>query len=417
MPLLQRSPLSIGTSFRNMVLGKVGETMRKKRVLLLSEGFGSGHTQAAYALAVGLRQLNPDIQTRVIELGKFLNPVLGPWIVSAYRKTVSKQPKLVGMMYRTNYNRSMNRFTQLALHRIFYTQTSQVIEQLKPDAIVCTHPVPNAVVARLKRLGLNVPLYTLITDYDAHGTWTSPEVNKYLVSTPVVKRKLMAHGIASGRIEVTGIPVHPNFWTTHDKRAIQEELQLKQMPTVLVMGGGWGLLGDGNRLYEYMAGFRDKIQMIFCVGNNEEMKEKLETDPHFQHPNIRILGFTREVNKLMDASDLLITKPGGMTCTEGLSKGIPMLFYEPIPGQEEENCEYFVKSGFGEMLVDEASVDKWFELIQEPYATVQFRRSLLSKRNQQYNPEQCSRSLLQLIQQDVAPAPAFDARGAFQPEV
>ena len=93
--------------------------MRKKRVLLLSEGFGSGHTQAAYALAMGLKQLSPGIQARVIELGKFLNPVVGPWIMSAYRKTVSKQPKLVGMMYRTQYHKSLNRFTQLALHRVF----------------------------------------------------------------------------------------------------------------------------------------------------------------------------------------------------------------------------------------------------------------------------------------------------------
>lgn len=371
--------------------------MRKKRVLLLSEGFGSGHTQAAYALAVGIRQLNPDIRTRVIELGKFLNPVLGPMIVSAYRKTVTKQPKLVGMMYRTNYKRSLNRFAQLALHRLFYTHTSEVISQLKPDAIVCTHPVPNAVVARLKRLGLDVPLYTVITDYDAHGTWTNAEVNKYLVSTPVVKRKLIAHGIPSGRIEVTGIPVHPTFWTTYDKAEIRRQFKLNPMPTVLVMGGGWGLLNDEDGLFEYMARYRENVQLIFCAGNNEKAKERLESNPLFRHPNIKILGFTREISKLMDVSDLLITKPGGMTCTEGLSKGIPMLFYEPIPGQEEENCEYFVRNGFGEMLDSRESVDRWFRLIQEPYAAGQFRLSLISKRNQQYNPEMCSRAIMQLV--------------------
>ena len=88
---------------------------------------------------------------------------------------MTKQPKWWGRIYRwKTTERSLNRFAQLALHRLFYTQTSQVITQLKPDAIVCTHPVPNAVVARLKRLGLDVPLFTLITDYDAHGTWASP---------------------------------------------------------------------------------------------------------------------------------------------------------------------------------------------------------------------------------------------------
>ncbi|CAH1211059.1 Processive diacylglycerol beta-glucosyltransferase [Paenibacillus plantiphilus] len=371
--------------------------MRKKRVLLLSEGFGSGHTQAAYALAVGIRELNPNIVTRVIELGNFLNPVIGPLIISAYKKTVSKQPKLVGIVYRRQYKKSLNRFTQLALHRIFYTQTAQVISQLKPDLIVCTHPVPNAVVCRLKRLGLDVPLYTLITDYDAHGTWTSPEVTKYLVSTSLVKKKLTDRGIPSSRVEVTGIPVHPNFWRTNDKSEIQPQFDLKPMPTVLIMGGGWGIMYSDN-LLKYMAGWRDSIQLIYCVGSNEKAREKMLADPIYQHPNIKVLGFTREVSKLMDVSDLLITKPGGMTCTEGLSKGIPMLFYEPIPGQEEVNCEYFVESGFGEMLISSDTIDKWFSLIQEPYTSIQHRRDLLSKRNLQYNPMQCSRAVLQLMQ-------------------
>lgn len=371
--------------------------MRKKRVLLLSEGFGSGHTQAAYALAAGLKQLSPDIQTRVIELGKFLNPVLGPLIVSAYRKTVSKQPKMVGLMYRSGYKKSLNRFTQLALHRMFYTQTSQVISQLKPDIIVCTHPVPNSVVARLKRLGLDMRLFTVITDYDAHGSWVNQEVNKYMVSTPQVKKLLVEKGISEDRVEVTGIPVHPNFWHTNDKEEVRKQFGLKAMPTVLIMGGGWGIMYEDNAL-EYMTKWRETTQLVYCVGSNEKMREKMLADPMFQHPNVHIFGFTKEINKLMDASDLLVTKPGGMTCTEGMSKGIPMLFYEPIPGQEEENCEYFISNGFGEMLDSNDTVDRWFKLIHEPYAAGQFRNSLVTKQKQQYDPMSCPKAVLQLMQ-------------------
>ncbi|QJC51117.1 glycosyltransferase [Paenibacillus albicereus] len=372
--------------------------MRKKRVLLLSEGFGSGHTQAAYALAAGLRQLSPDVQTRVLELGKFLNPVLGPLIMSAYRKTVGKQPKLVGMMYRTNYKRSFNRFAQLAIHRIFYTQTEQVIQQLRPEIIVCTHPGPNAAVARLKRLGLDVPLYTLITDYDAHGTWASPEVNHYLVSTPVVKRKLMDRGIPSGRIEVTGIPVHPQFWQSQDQADARSGLGLRSLPTVLVMGGGWGLMEEEDEFFTYMTRWREEVQLIFCTGTNEKSRESMLADERFNHPNIQVLGFTREISKLMDAADLLVTKPGGMTCTEGMSKGIPMLFYKPIPGQEEENLDYFIGSGFGEMLQSTATIDRWFRLIQEPYSSGKRRQRLQSKSSQQYDPQECPSAVLRLMQ-------------------
>ncbi|WP_168123630.1 glycosyltransferase [Paenibacillus sp. HB172176] len=371
--------------------------MRKKRVLLLSEGFGSGHTQAAFALSAGLKQLCPDISARVIELGKFLNPVIGPMIVAAYRRTVSSRPKMVGMIYRSNYKKSFNRFTQLAMHRMLYAHTSQVIEQLKPDLIVCTHPAPNAVVARLKRLGLHMPLYTLITDYDAHGSWVNQEVNYYLVSTPDVKERLIEKGVLPQRIMVTGIPVHPNFWQASDKCEVQMQFDLKPLPTVLVMGGGWGILFEDNAL-SYMTKWRESTQIIFCVGSNEKMREKMLADPMFQHPNIRIMGFTREVNKLMDGVDLLVTKPGGMTCTEGFSKALPMLFYEPIPGQEEENCEYFIKNGFGEMLDSNDTVDRWFKLIHDRDALEAFRDKLRETRDEQYDAMKCPTAVLQLMQ-------------------
>ena len=372
--------------------------MRKKRVLFFSEGFGTGHTQAAYALAMGLRHLSRDIQTRVIELGSFLNPVLGPLISAAYRKTVSKQPHLVGKLYRGHYDKSLNRVTRFALHKLFYNQVSQVIEQLKPDLIICTHPFPNAVVSRLKKLGLQIPLYTLITDYDAHATWTNPEVDGYLVSTASVRDKLIARGVPPSRIEVTGIPVHPNFWHPHDRDEILQTFELKDMPTVLVMGGGWGLLYD-EELIEYMTSFAEKVQLIFCVGDNEKMREKLLADPKFQHPNIKVFGYTKEINKLMDVSDLLVTKPGGMTCTEGMAKGIPMLFYKPIPGQEEENLEYFVSHGFGELMSSKETIDRWFRLIQEPYAADQHRDRLIAIRDAEYNPARCSEAVLRLIRE------------------
>lgn len=368
--------------------------MRKKRVLLFSEGFGTGHTGAAYALAEGIKLLNPDVQCRVIELGKFLNPTVAPWILSAYRKTVSSQPKLVGMMYKTQYDKSLNRLTKLALHRIFYTHASQVIEQLNPDLIICTHPIPAAVISRLKRRGLHVPLYTLITDYDAHGSWVNAEVNRYLVSTPRVKSILTGRGIPPEQVTVTGIPVHPKFWERSNKTQLRQELGLADIPTVLIMGGGWGLM-FGKDIMDSLTARMDEIQLIFCMGSNDKLVDKMRKDPAFHHPNIKIIGYSSEINKLMDASDLLITKPGGMTCTEGQAKGIPMLFYHAIPGQEEKNCQYFVELGLAEIL-DSEVVDKWFTMLLREYAALeeQRRQRLAPDRIQ---PHHCASSVLDII--------------------
>jgi processive 1,2-diacylglycerol beta-glucosyltransferase len=370
---------------------------RKKRVLILSEGFGAGHTQAAHALAVSIKRMSPSVQTRVLELGSFLHPTIFPLIFNAYKKTVTSQPKLYGMVYRSQYKKKIGRLSQLALHRIFYAQTAHIIRTLKPNAIVCTHPFPNIVVSRLKRsAGLDIPLCTVITDYDAHGTWVSAETNRYLVSTPEVKNKLISRGISSRIIRVTGIPVHPNFYQHQDKDQVREQFGLKPMPTVLVMGGGWGLMKQ-EELLKYMVAWRDQIQFIFVLGNNQKARDEMEEDPAFAHENIKLIGFTREVDKLMEISDLLITKPGGMTCTEALAKGLPMLFHEAIPGQEEENAQYFTSNGFGEQLKSVETIDYWFNRLVLQYGDVLHRRRMLTQMLQKYNPEDCSRAIIQMV--------------------
>ncbi|AEI39319.1 UDP-N-acetylglucosamine--LPS N-acetylglucosamine transferase [Paenibacillus mucilaginosus] len=370
---------------------------KKKRILILSEGFGAGHTQAAYALSDSLRLLAPHIQSRVLELGTFLHPTLAPLVIGAYRRTVTTQPKLYGLVYRSQDRKTLNRLTRLALHRICYAQTAAIVRQLKPDAIVCTHPFPSAVISRLKRFGLEVPLYTVITDYDAHGTWVSSEVNTYLVSTPGVKHKLESLGIPPEAVQVTGIPVHPNFWQPHNRDELRARFGLRQLPTVLVMGGGWGLLKDRNFLHHLLR-WREQIQLVLCLGSNHSSLRELAEDPRFRHPNIRLLGFTKEVSQWMDVSDLLITKPGGMTCTEALAKGIPMLFHKPIPGQEERNLQYFTQMGFGEAIRSAETVDLWFRQLIDHYPEMEQARSSRSAAGgAAYSPSLCSQAIMEMV--------------------
>ena len=365
--------------------------------MILSEGFGTGHTQAAHALAVSLKRMSSNVQTRVIELGSFLHPTMFPMIFNVYRKAIMSQPKLYGKVYHAQYKKKVGKLSQLALHRIFYAQTLQIIRTLKPSAIVCTHPFPNIVVSRLKRSGeVDVPLCTVITDYDAHGAWVTAETNRYLVSTQEVKEKLIARGVPSRIIRVTGIPVHPNFWHPRDKEQVRAELGLKALPTVLIMGGGWGLVKQ-EELLRYMAeGWRDHIQFIFVLGNNKKAYEEISADPAFRHENIRVYGYTREVDKLMEVSDILVTKPGGMTCTEALAKGLPMLFTDALPGQEERNAQYFTSNGFGEPLNRE-TIDFWCNRLVTNYDEVVQHRQLFSQMQRFSNPEEWTREILQMV--------------------
>ncbi|RUT28440.1 UDP-N-acetylglucosamine--LPS N-acetylglucosamine transferase [Paenibacillus zeisoli] len=372
--------------------------MQKQRVLLLSEGFGAGHTQAAYALSSSLRKVSPNVQTKVLELGSFLNPRMAPLIITAYKKTLSSQPRLVRMMYRSNYKKSLNRLTTLALHRIFYTHTTQLVKQIRPNVIVCTHPIPSAVISRMKRLGLDVPLCTVITDYDAHGTWVSREVDCYLVSTNQVKDRLLERGVEEARIRVTGIPVHPSFWERHhSKDDIRLKFGLADMPTVLVMGGGWGFMKD-EAVNTLLARYCDRIQLIFCFGSNTKSLQRMEDDPRFNHPNIHLMGFTKEIDKLMEVSDLLITKPGGMTCSEGLAKGIPMLFHKPLPGQEEENSQYFASQGWGTPITGLHVITEWMSQLTDNYEEVKHNRQRVIEQIKRYHPMQSAQAIIDVLE-------------------
>lgn len=260
--------------------------------------------------------------------------------------------------------------------------------------IICTHPIPAAVISRLKQQGLDIPLYTLITDYDAHGAWVNAEANRYLVSTSRVKSILTGRGVSPELVTVTGIPVHPKFWERHSKTQLRKELGLADIPTVLIMGGGWGLM-FGKDIMNSLTARMDEIQLIFCMGSNDKLVAKMKANPPLDHPNVKILGYSSEINKLMDASDLLITKPGGMTCTEGQAKGIPMLFYSAIPGQEEKNSQYFVELGLAEVL-DSEVVNKWFSMLLHEYAGLELQRKRRTSPERQ-QPQHCAATVLQLL--------------------
>lgn len=370
--------------------------MRKKRILLLSEGFGSGHTQAAHALAVGLKLVDPHVMTRVIELGSFQHPTFAPLVFTAYRKTISTQPKLYSFLYRSKRKKVLGRMTKLALHRLFYARTAAIIRQLRPDLIVCTHPFPCLVVSRLKQSGFHIPLCCVITDYDAHAAWVDPEVDKYLVSTDKVRDGLIQQGVPRERIDVTGIPVHPKFWEPQDKDELRAQLGLAPKPTVLIMGGGWGLLEDEG-VIETTIAWRDRLQLIYCLGSNEKALKHYMEEKRFNHPNVRLLGYTKEVEKLMEVSDLLITKPGGMTCTEAIAKGIPMLFYRPLPGQEEENCQHFTENGYGHRMESLETLNLWFRRLTEHYPDFVATRQTARAHPGTLGQRQCPQAIISLL--------------------
>lgn len=301
----------------------------KKKILILSQLFGSGHTKAAEALAQGIAQLEPSIHTQIVEIGKMLHPKSTAIFFHSYKKLITMYPWLWKKIYESKQSQPISDWLQFTIYQLFHRKLEQMLDQIQPDLVICTHPFNSSSIARLKKRGYPINLCTVITDFHAHGMWVQPEVDLYLVSDDDVHQQLRKMGIPKYRIAVTGIPVKSNFWKKTDKQEARRRLHLKDLPTVMIMGGGLGL-GGIQELAHSLIKWREFVQILICTGYNDSLRFALQRNAHFQHQHIVILGFVDMIDTLLDAADLLITKPGGLTCFEALSKGVPMLIFQPI---------------------------------------------------------------------------------------
>ncbi|WP_199620415.1 MGDG synthase family glycosyltransferase [Paenibacillus alkalitolerans] len=333
-----------------------------KKVLILSEAFGSGHTKAAEALAEGVSLQEPSIQTQIIETGKLLHPVKSELVLRTYKQIIATCPYLWKIIYHrlTKQNQPVPYWLQFMIYRLFHRNIETVLEQMNPDLVICTHPFSSSTLSRVKKNGYPVSLCTVITDFHAHRVWVHPEVDLYIVSNDEVCRQLIQMGIQKHRITVAGIPIKSSFWMQNSKQEARRKLNLKNMPTVLVMGGGLGL-GGIRDVARWLMKWKESIQLIICTGFNDSLRISFERDKHFRHPHIVIVGFVDNIDELLDAADLLVTKPGGLTCFEALSKGVPMLIYQPIPGHEEYNCNHLVKHHMAIRINNRQDTDRWIE--------------------------------------------------------
>ncbi|OYD06987.1 MGDG synthase family glycosyltransferase [Paludifilum halophilum] len=328
--------------------------------LFVSENFGSGHTKAAEALARGIREADPGIRVQLVELGRELRPQVNQALLYSYLGMIRKVPGLWRKVYGRHHHRSFPRWIEWCLYQTLYSRLSEYIGHFQPRVVVSTHPFASSGVARIKREGYPVRLCTVITDFSAHGSWINREVDMYLVPYAGVKQQLIQMGVDARRVAVTGIPTDGRFWEVRDSGAVRRYLGIRDMPTVLILGGGLGM-GRTEELVRMAAKWKQHLQIVVCTGHNHKLLQSLYRREELNHPHIRVTGFTEAMADWMDAADLILTKPGGMTCTEAIAKGKPLLLYGSIPGHEERNSLFMVDNGLAKRVTDESDLDRWLE--------------------------------------------------------
>lgn len=315
-----------------------------KRVLLLYITERSGHHSAALAIRKGMELRDPSVVISCVNAFSYAFPFTERVIHYIYLTVIQRFPKIWENMYDNPNLVARSQRIKHWIHRIAIRRLKKLVDSFKPDIIVCTQAFPCGIVADYKRFYRSkIPLIGVLTDFAPHSFWVYDNVDYYIAPSDQSREMLVHKGVAREKIMTLGIPIDPKFIKRFDHRELLANYGLApEIPVLMIMGGGHGL-GPIKESLRLLDSSSLDVQFIVICGLNIRLYHWIN-QARFRN---RVLNFkfTDQVERLMTISNLIITKPGGITTAEALSKKLPMIILNPIPGQEARNTEVLVKSG------------------------------------------------------------------------
>jgi len=317
------------------------------RLSILSCNYGGGHRRVGEAIADEWEAKTGGRAEVVDYFARFVNPVFDALTKFSYIQSVRRAPSMYGMFYRATGEIRPDSFVQRAINRLGLERLDRYLREESPDVVCCVHCTPAGTMSDLKIAGrTSIPCLVMITDYVTHSQWVHPNVEEYCVGSPSVRDGLMGRGIPGDRITVTGLPIERKFLRPIDREALRRRFGLLfDRPVILVMAGAYAMLGGVGDVVRVLTEFPRPVQALVVCGHDRRMVDQVRAKTgRAQHP-FQVFGYIDNVEELMAVSDILVTKAGGVTVSEALAEGLPMLIYRPIPGQEEGNTEFLLEHG------------------------------------------------------------------------
>jgi processive 1,2-diacylglycerol beta-glucosyltransferase len=319
-----------------------------KKILLLSVSIGAGHVRAAQAIQAAANE-DDGVQILHLDALDFVSSAFRKLYSDLYLKMVAKLPAVWGYLYQASHDAaadSLSEKIRRGIERLSTRALRQEILNFNPDVILCTHFLPAEILDRMiRKESISCPVWVQVTDFDLHRMWVHEHMSGYFAANEEVAYRMCAAGVAAENVHVLGIPIMPNFSQPLDRAACAKEFGLNpEKTTVMLMGGGVGL-GSLEKVAENLLQLKNSMQLIVLAGRNEETLKKLQAMAKEYPGCLFPQGFTDKVDKLMACSDLVITKPGGLSTSECLAMGKAMILNSPIPGQEERNADYLLEQG------------------------------------------------------------------------
>jgi processive 1,2-diacylglycerol beta-glucosyltransferase len=340
--------------------------MPHRNILLLSVSAGAGHMRAAEALCTYAEGLG-DVTATHLDVMDFVSAGFRKLYTDSYLSLVERLPAVWGYLYHaTNEAAPDSRMQRLrrAVERLSTRPLRQEIRARRPDAIICTHFLPAEILSRMiRKLDLDCPVWVQVTDFDLHGMWVHSGMCGYFAANDEVAFRMAAHGIAPESIHITGIPIMPAFGTPPERTECAAEYGLDpQRTTILLMGGGAGL-GRLDKVAEQLLMIPGEFQLVVLAGRNAEALASLQQLATRYPGRLFPQDFTNRVERLMACADLVVTKPGGLSTSECLAMGLPMILNAPIPGQEERNADYLLEQGAALKACDAVTLEYRIRLL------------------------------------------------------
>jgi len=323
------------------------------KILIFYASYGGGHLSAASSIRQYIVDNYKEHEVEMIDCVKYINKNIDKISTDAYKKITTNTPLLWGELYKLAKKGPLSDMSE-GVGKILSRKIYKLFEEFNPDIVVSCHPLGSQMTAYLKKHGkTNTKLATIMTDYAPHEQWLIGHTynDYFFVSHEGMKQNLIEQGVDANKVFATGIPLSNKFLQHYDKKQIQLSFDLNpDRRTILFFGGGEFGLGKSKtvKLLEYFIdNIGDVYQIVAIAGKNEKMQNAFQEVVNKKSANeyVQVYGFSNEIPELMSVSDVVVTKPGGLTITESLASGLPIIIINPIPGQEVENSEFLTSKG------------------------------------------------------------------------
>ena len=334
-----------------------------KKILIFYASYGGGHLSAANSIKDYLSNHYENIDVELIDCMKYINKPIEKITTTAYNEMAKKAPWAWGKIYSDSQKGPLAHITTRS-NQVFAIKLLRLLREKKPNLIISTHPFGSQMCSYLKRKGkITSKIATILTDFAPHDQWLvgSDYTDYFFVAHNKMKEYLISKNIPENKIFATGIPISNKFLETFNTSKILSSLGLKEnLKTVLFFAGGKFGLGKSRTLeiFNTLVNDFNNIQVIAISGKNKKMYEEFNQIVKIANKTdfIKVFEFVNNVPELMAVSDVVITKPGGLTTTESLVSGLPMIIINPIPGQEEENAQFLEHSNVGIWLKKQMNI-------------------------------------------------------------